>query len=158
VGPDDRFRPPAASRAVAAETFACGAVVTGRRTFDVAGGWGGRHPSGAPFFVVTHRPVADHVGPGTGGTAVGDLPSALARARAVAAGRDVVVGAADLVQQCLAAEVLDEIVLHQVPVVLGGGVPLFAHLTGPIAMTCTQVVASDGVTHLRYRVDHHRSH
>ena len=40
VGPDDRFRPPARSRAVVREMFDCGAIITGRRTFDIAGGWG----------------------------------------------------------------------------------------------------------------------
>ena len=39
IGSDDRFRPPARSRAVAEESFACGAIITGRRTFDIARGW-----------------------------------------------------------------------------------------------------------------------
>ena len=86
IGPDDRFRPPARSRAVVEELFGCGAIITGRRTFDIAGGWGGRHPAGVPFFVLTHRPIDHHVGPGTDGTAVGDgIHSALAQARVAAA-------------------------------------------------------------------------
>ena len=48
------------------EMFDCGAIITGRRTFDIAGGWGGHHPVGAPFFLLTHNPADRHVGPGTG--------------------------------------------------------------------------------------------
>ena len=48
IGPDDRFKPPARSRAVASEIFGSGAVITGRRTFDIARGWGGRPWSAAP--------------------------------------------------------------------------------------------------------------
>ena len=64
-GHDARFRPPARSRCVVAERFECGALITGRRTFDIAGGWGGRHPIGAPFVLLTHRAPGEHVGPGT---------------------------------------------------------------------------------------------
>jgi hypothetical protein len=56
IGPDDRFKPAARSVAVAREAFGYGAVITGRRTFDIAGGWGGQHPLGCPFFLLTHKP------------------------------------------------------------------------------------------------------
>ena len=72
IGGDDRFRPPARSRPVVEEMVDCGAIITGRRTFDIAGGWGGHHPIGAPFFLLTHRSVDQHVGPGTEGTLVSD--------------------------------------------------------------------------------------
>jgi len=154
VGPDDRFRPPVASRDVVAEMFDCGAVITGRRTFDIAKGWGGHHPLGAPFFVLTHRPVGRHVGPGTEGTVVTDgIEEALRRARAVAGDRDISVGAADVAQQFLRAGLVDVIHLDLVPVLLGDGVHLFpTDLDRPIALRCTRVVASEGVTHLRYQV------
>ena len=154
VGPDDRFKPPARSRPVVEEMFACGAIITGRRTFDIAQGWGGHHPIGAPFFLLTHHPPAEHVGPGTGGTVVTDgIESALEQARAVAGDRDIAVCAADVAQQYLAAGLLDEIHVDLVPVLLGGGVPLFANLgSRQFALACTRVVESDGVTHLRYRV------
>ncbi len=97
VGSDDRFRSPARSRPVTVEMFACGAIITGRRTFDVAHGWGGHHPAGAPFLLLTHHPPGQHVGPGTGGTAVTDgIESALASARALAGERDISAGAADV--------------------------------------------------------------
>ena len=70
IGPDDRFKPPARSRAVASETFGSGAVITGRRTFDIARGWGGRPLVGCPFFLLTHNPPARWTGPGTGGKRV----------------------------------------------------------------------------------------
>lgn len=154
TGPDDRFRPPARSAAVVREMFGCGAVITGRRTFDIAGGWGGHHPVGAPFFLLTHRPVDRHVGPGTGGTVVtGGVEEALAQARAVAGDRDIAVGAADVAGQFLAAGLLDELHLNLVPVLLGGGVRLFAGSADhPVDLECTRVVESDGVTHLCYRV------
>jgi dihydrofolate reductase len=154
IGDDDRFRPPARSRAVVEEAFAAGAVITGRRTFDIAHGWGGHHPMGAPFFLLTHNPPDRWVGPGTDGTAVTDgIESALEQARAVAGGRPVAIGAADVAQQYLKAGLLDEIHLNVVPVLLGGGVSMFGDLDGSqFGLECTRVVESDGVTHLSYRV------
>ncbi len=154
VGPDDRFTPPTRSRTVVEEMFACGAIITGRRTFDMANGWGGHHPLGAPFFLLTHNPPDRHVGPGTDGTVVTDgAASALEQARAVAGERDIAVGAADVAQQYLEAGLLDEIHINLVPVLLGDGVRLFANLEDrQFALECTRVVESDGVTHLRYRV------
>jgi dihydrofolate reductase len=154
LGPDDRFKPPARSRPVVEEMFECGAIITGRRTFDIANGWGGHHPVGAPFFLLTHNSPDQHVGPGTEGTVVTDgIESALEQARAVAGERDIAVGAADLAQQYLKAGLLDELHLNLVPVLLGAGVRLFANLEDhQFDLECTRVVESDGVTHLRYRV------
>jgi dihydrofolate reductase len=154
IGGDDRFRPPARSRAVVEDMFDVGAIITGRRTFDIAQGWGGHHPVGVPFFLLTRNPPDRWVGPGTGGTVVTDgIESALEQARAVAGGRPVGVGAADVAQQYLKAGLLDEIHLNVVSVLLGGGVSLFGHLAGcQFALECTRVVESDGVTHLGYRV------
>lgn len=154
IGPDDRFTPPSHSRQVVEEMFGCGAIITGRRTFDIAGGWEGHHPVGAPFFVLTHRAIDQNVGPGTDGVLVADgIESALDQARSVANGRDISVGAADVAQQYLKAGLLDEINLNLVPILLGGGVRLFSNLGDhPILLECTRVVESVGVTHLRYRV------
>lgn len=153
IGGDGRFRPPARSRTVVDEAFAIGAIITGRRTFDIAGGWGGHHPLGAPFFVLTHRPVERFVGPGTDGTVVSDgIESALAKAQAVAGDRSIGLCGPNVAQQYLAAGLLDGIELSLVPVLLGGGVRLFEALPGPVELQCTRVVESDGVTHLGYRV------
>jgi dihydrofolate reductase len=156
LGPDDRFRPPARSRAVVEEMFRCGAIITGRRTFDIAHGWGGHHPVGAPFFLLTHRPPDQYVGPGTDGTVVTDgIKSALEQARAVAGERSIAVGSADVAQQYLRAGLVDEIHLNLVPVLLGDGVRLFANLDDcQFDLECTRVIESDGVTHLRYQVVH----
>jgi dihydrofolate reductase len=154
LGPDDRFKPPAKSRAVVMEMFQCGAIITGRRTFDIANGWGGHHPIGAPFFLLTHHPPKKHVGPGTDGIVVTDgIESALHQARAAAAGRDIAVCAADVAQQYLKAGLLDEIHVDLVPILLGAGVRFFGNLGDrQFKLECTRVVESDGVTHLRYRV------
>jgi dihydrofolate reductase len=150
---DPRFAPPPRSRRVATELFDCGAVLTGRRTFDIARGWGGHHPAGAPFFVLTHSAPPHWVGPGTGGTAVTDgIRSALDQARHVAGDRPIGITSANVAQQYMAAGLVDEINLNLIPVLLGSGVALFANLPEPVGLECTRVVESDGVTHLRYRV------
>jgi dihydrofolate reductase len=154
VGPDDRFKPPARSLAVAREMFNYGAVITGRRTFDIAQGWGGHHPLGCPFFLLTHHAPGRWEGPGTGGTVVTDgIESALEQARAVAGDRTISVAAASTAQQYLRAGLLDELRLNLIPVVLGGGVRLLDNLNGRLLnLECTLVVESDDVTHLRYRI------
>lgn len=154
VGPDDRFKPPARSRLVVEEMFECGAIITGRRTFDIARGWGGHHPVGAPFFLLTHKPPDQYVGAGTDGTVITDgIQSALEQARAVAGDRNIAVGSADVAQQYLKAGLLDEIHVNLVPILLCDGVRLFANLEDrKFDLECTRVVESDGVTHLRYRV------
>jgi dihydrofolate reductase len=154
VGPDGRFQPPPRSLEVVKEMFDCGAIITGRRTFDIAKGWGGHHPVGAPFFVLTHSAPGQWVGPGTDGTVVTDgIESALEQARAVAGDKAVAVGAADVAQQYLRAGLVDELHINLVPVVLGSGVALFDNFDGhQLSLECTRVVGSDGVTHLRYEV------
>lgn len=159
AGPDDRFKPPVRSLPVVKEMFDCGAIITGRRTFDIANGWGGHHPLGVPYFLLTHNPPDKHVGPGTDGTVVTDgIEGALERARAVAGERNIAVCSADVAQQYLKASLLDEVRINLVPVLLGNGVRLFAHLDNrQFDLECTRVVESDGVTHLRYRVGRNRS-
>ena len=144
-----------ASAAMLRETYpACGALVTGRRTFDIAKGWGGRHPLDVPVFVVTHAVPPEWVGRDAPFTFVTDgVERAVELARAVAGEKNVGVGAASIVQQCLRAGLLDEIQVELVPVLLGGGVRLFDHLgIGPVALERTAVIQGDGVTHLRFRV------
>jgi len=131
-----------------------GALVTGRRTFDITGGWGGSPPLGVPTFVVTHSVPQEWVYEGSPFTFVTDgVESAVEQAKAVVGDKDVAVGAASIVQQCIRAGLLDEIHIDLVPVLLGGGVRLFDHLgTGPIELECTRVIDTPGVTHLTYRV------
>jgi dihydrofolate reductase len=98
-----------------------GALVTGRRTFDLTRGWGGRHPLDVPVFVVSHTvPQEEWVHEGSPFTFVTEgFESALERAKAIAGDKDVGVIGASLVQQCIRAGFLDEIHLDLVPVLLG---------------------------------------
>jgi dihydrofolate reductase len=131
-----------------------GALVTGRRTFDLTNGWGGRHPLDVPVFVVTHAVPQEWVSEGSPFTFVTDgLESAIEQAKAVAGDKDVGVVGASLVQQCIRAGLLDEIHVDLVPVLLGDGVRLFDHLgTEPIELESTRMLEGAGVTHLTFRV------
>jgi dihydrofolate reductase len=131
-----------------------GALVTGRRTFDLTNGWGGRHPLNVPVFVVTHTVPQEWVYEQSPFTFVTDgLESALEQAKAIAGDKDVGVVGASLVQQCIRAGLLDEIHFDLVPVLLGDGVRLLDHLgTEPIELESTRVIEGAGVTHLTFRV------
>ena len=131
-----------------------GAFVTGRRTFDITNGWGGNPPLGVPAFVVTHTVPQEWVYEGSPFTFVTDgVESAVEQARAVAGEKDVAVGAASIVQQCIRAGLIDVIHVDLVPVLLGGGVRLFEHLgTTPVELESTEVIEGSGVTHLTFRV------
>ena len=131
-----------------------GALVFGRRTFDLTHGWGGGHPLGVPVFVLTHTVSQEWVYEGSPFTFVTDgLESALEQAKAVAGNKDVGVIGASLVQQCIRAGLLDEIHVDLVPVLLGDGVRLFDHLgTEPIELESTRMLEGAGVTHLTFRV------
>ena len=132
-----------------------GAVISGRRTYDITDGWGGDGPlPGAPLFVLTHA-VPQHVPQGKSAyTFVTDgIESAIEQARAAAGGKDVSLMGAAAVQQALRAGLLDEIQIHLIPVLLGGGVRLLDHLgDDPVDLERIEVVDAPGVTHLHYRV------
>jgi dihydrofolate reductase len=132
-----------------------GAVVTGRRTYDISGAWDGNGPlPGLPLFILTHR-VPDLVPRGESRyTFVTDgIASAIHQARAAAGERYVSLMGSSAPQQCLRAGLLDEILIHLIPVLLGTGVRLFDHLgSDNIELETLRVVDSPGVTHLRYRV------
>lgn len=130
-----------------------GAVITGRRTYEASGAWGGQGPlPGAPLFVLTHQ-VPDDVPEGDPPyTFVTDgIEHAVAQARAAAGSKDVHVMGAGAVQECLRAGLLDEIAVHVIPVLLGGGVRLLDNV-GPTDLELQRVVDAPGVTHLTYRV------
>jgi dihydrofolate reductase len=133
-----------------------GASVTGRRTFDIAGGWGGNPPGGADakYFVVTHTIPQEWVRPGSPFTFVTDgVESAIEKAKQAAGDKNVDLMGASIAQQCLKASLLDEIQIDLAPVLLGGGVRLFDHLgNAPIELERIKVVEAPGVTHLRFRV------
>jgi dihydrofolate reductase len=129
-----------------------GALVCGRRLFDITEGWGDNHPVGAPVFVVTHGPPADaDRWPRT--TFIENLPDAVAVARDIAGGKNVVVASASVAAQALDLGLLDAVSVSLVPVVLGSGIPYFAKLTGaPHRFEDPVVVAGRRATHLTYAV------
>ena len=134
-------------------TSGLGAVLTGRRTFDVAHGWGGNHAWG-PAFVLTHDVPAGWPRPDSTVHFVTDgIDSAVNQAKAAASGKSVGVHGADTIQQCLNAGLLDEMQIDIAAVLLGSGVRLFDHLVGmPAVLGNPTVTAGVGVTHVRYPV------
>lgn len=130
-----------------------GAVLTGRRTFEVARGWGGNHAWG-PAFVLTHRIPDGWPRPDSTVHFVTDgLESAVTRARGAADGKSVGVHGADTIQQCLNAGLLDELHIDLAAVLLGSGIRLFDNLADtPAVLGTPTVVPGVGVTHLRYPV------
>jgi dihydrofolate reductase len=155
-----RFNPMFKMSAVSAAFFdegvaRVGPAITGRRTYDVSEAWGGSGPMpGIPLFVVTHH-VPESVPPGDPPyTFVTEgVERAVQQARMVADGRDVFLQGASIVQQCLRAGLLDELVISLVPVVLGRGVRLLDGLEpGSVALDLVRVIDAPGVTHLHYRV------
>lgn len=133
----------------------CGAVIAGRRTYEISKAWGGAGPlPGVPLFVLTHRiPTDPPVGDPPYSYVTRGMEWAVAQAKAAAGERDVSVMGSAGVQQALQLGLLDEIHVHLVPVLLGGGVRLLDHLgPGPIELEGFGVVDAPGVTHLSYRV------
>lgn len=143
---------------VAADMFSpaiTGAVIIGRRTFEVGEGpWGDDGTFHLPCFVVTHRPAKTLVKGPTSFTFVTDgIRGALERAQAVAGPRAVNVMGAAMTQQFLEAGLLDELQINLVPVLLGTGVRLFEQFgAAPLELERTRVVESSAMTHLTYRV------
>ena len=133
--------------------FELGAVLTGRRTFDKAEGWGGNHAWG-PAFVLTHHIPAGWPRPNSTVHFVTDgIESAVKQAKVAAGRKSVGVHGADTIQQLLNAGLLDEISVDIAAVFLGSGVRLFDHLAGtPAVLGNPTVIPGVGVTHLRYPV------
>jgi dihydrofolate reductase len=134
-----------------------GAIIMGRRTFDVGvAPWGDNPTFHAPCFVLSAAAQDKIVKQGgTTYTFVTDgIESALAQARAAAAGKNVqLLGGANAAQQYLKAGLVDELQIHLVPILLGEGIRLFEHLgTKQIVLQQTGVSQSAGVTHLTFRV------
>lgn len=133
-----------------------GALVVGRRLFDLTSAWGGSHPVGTPVVVLTHNPPPDRPKGSTPFTfATGGIESAVAQAKELAGDRVVAVNGGTIARQCLDAGLLDEIWVDLVPVLLGDGIPYFDQLKGaPVELEGpVSVIEGTGVTHLRYRVN-----
>lgn len=132
-----------------------GAMLVGWRLYDMTNAWGGRHPMDVPTVVLTHRRPENRPEDDDNFAFVIDgIEAAVAKAKELAGGRNVVIDGGQMTRQCLKAGLLDEVNIELVPIVLGGGKPLFSGLSarpmqfhGPIAVT-----EGSGATHLRYRV------
>lgn len=135
-----------------------GAILMGRRSYDLAegdGGWGDGGPAGPiPCFVLTHEaPTPETVrAPSVFTFVTGGIHSAVDQAKAAAGDKVVGVHGASSARQYLAAGLLDEFLISLAPVLLGSGTPLFKHEGGQFRLEQTDAIATPNATHLRYKV------
>jgi len=134
------------------EALSTGAVISGRRTFELAGRWQGDHHDGVPVLVLTHHVDASDVPPGAT-RFVTDVEECVREARAAAGEKAVLVHGAGAAQALLRAGLLDEMEIHLVQVLLGDGRRLFDGLGGErTELELVRRLDDRDVTHLRYRV------
>jgi dihydrofolate reductase len=130
-----------------------GALISGRRLFDIADGWGDAHPAGAPVVVVTHSPPEDAAERWPKTTFVDGVEEAIATAREIAGDKDVTIASANVTQQALELGLLDEVAVSLVPVLFGEGIPYFAKLDrGHVMLEDPTVVQGKRALHLRFPV------
>ncbi len=130
-----------------------GTIVAGRRLFDIADGWGDSHPAGAAVVVVTHDPPADAAERWPRTTFVDGVEAAVAKAREIAGDKNVTIASADVVQQALELDLVDEVCVSLVPVLFGEGIPYFAKLErGHLMLEDPAVVQGKRALHLVYPV------
>jgi dihydrofolate reductase len=127
-----------------------GAVVAGRNTYEDSDHFGGGSPhSAAPLFLLSNRPAPELT---ERQTLVKNIEEAIAAAREVAGDKDVALMGGGVLTSALEAGLVDEFVLHQVPVLLGGGRSFFQELPGHVRLRLVEAVPAPGVTHLHYAV------
>ena len=130
-----------------------GAIVSGRRLFDIADGWNDAHPAGAAIVVVTHSPPADAAERWPKTTFVDGVAAAIDTAREIAGDKDVTIMSADIVQQALDLGLVDEICVSLAPVLFGEGIRYFGPLDGGhLLLEDPVVVQGRRAVHLRYPV------
>ena len=135
------------------EMRACGAVLAGRRTAEQVDHWRGDHHNGVRIFVVSHRPPAPSVAKYPLVTYVTNgIVSAMAQAKAAAGERNVLVHGAYTAQRALEAGALDELQIHQIPVLFGKGLRQFEVLPSPVELEIIRVIDTPQATHIRYRI------
>jgi dihydrofolate reductase len=129
-----------------------GAVLAGRNTYEDSDRFGGdsSHPT-ARFFVISHRPAPEITERQTLVTT--GIGEAIAAAREAAGDKDVGLMGGGVVTEALAAGLVDEVILHQVPVLLGGGRAFFRTLPEHVHLRLVEAVPAPGVTHLHYEVE-----
>jgi dihydrofolate reductase len=147
------FQVDQASAEMLRELTDAGAIVSGRRLFDIADGWGDSHPGGALVVVVTHKPPADAAERWPKTTFVDGVEAAIAKAREIAGDKDVTIASASVIQQALDLGLVDEVCISLVPVVFGEGVSYFSRLDrGHVRLEDPDVVQGRRALHLRYPV------
>ena len=133
-----------------------GCLISGGRLFRITNGWGGVHPVGVPMVIVSRSPEpADWRAefPDAPTTFVGDVETAIAKAKEIAGDKDVAVAGPSIVQQAINLGLMDEIVVSLVPVLIGTGVSFFGDLVQPpVTLSDPEIVQGEGVTHLTYQV------
>ncbi len=166
AGPDDAmdwvFQYPEPNEAVDEVIRMVGALLVGRRSYDVGRREGQRNPDSpaskpfggawsGPQFVLTHWPPRAQDDP-TITFLSGDIRAAVARAKAAAAGKNVVIIGANVGRQCVEAGLVDEILIFLAPVLLGDGIPLFRHPGGEqVKLELISVAQAGQITNLRFR-------
>ncbi|HEX6453967.1 MAG TPA: SRPBCC domain-containing protein [Trebonia sp.] len=137
-----------------AEAIGVGVIVYGRRTFELANGWNGTHPTGAPVIVVTHSVPDGWPRDGSTVSFVTDgIEAAMRTATETAGGKVIALGSPSIIGQCLDLGFVDRIQVKLVPVLLGSGIRLFSELSKvPVELDNPVVTEGNGVTHLHYRV------
>lgn len=134
-------------------TGGTGALVAGRRLFDIADGWGDNHPVGAPVVVVTHHAPDDAANRWPRTTFVDGVEAAITEAKRIAGHQDVIIASATITQQALDLGLVDEVCVSLVPVLFGEGIPYFAKLDkGHVLFDDPTVVQGTRALHLRYPV------
>jgi len=103
-----------------------GALLSGRRLFDLTDGWGDEHPIGAPVVVVTHHVPDDAAEKWPRTTFIDGVAAAIDEAKSIAGERNVIISSATIAQQALALGLVDEVGVSLAPVLLGDGIPYFA--------------------------------
>jgi dihydrofolate reductase len=136
------------------EFMSTGAVIAGRGTFEPADGWGGDHHDGVPIYILSRNPAPSWAAGWPALHYMSDLEAVVRDAKHAAGEKNVLVHGAGITQRALAAGLLDELEIHLVPILMGGGRRLFEHLgIQQRQLERTRVLEGEGgVTHLRYRV------
>jgi uncharacterized protein YndB with AHSA1/START domain/dihydrofolate reductase len=137
-----------------AAAMGVGVIIYGRRTFELAHGWDGRHPTGAPVVVVTHSVPDGWPRDGSTVSFVTDgIEAAMRAATETAGGKVIALGSPSVIGQCLDLGLVDRLQVKVVPVLLGSGIRMFGELSKvPVVLDNPIVTEGNGVTHLHYRV------
>lgn len=130
-----------------------GALVAGRRLFDLANGWNDAHPAGMAVVVVTHNPPDDAAERWPKTTFVDGVEPAIVKAREIAGDTNVTVASPNVIAQALELGLVDEICVSLVPVLFGEGIPYFSKLKrGHLLLEDPVVIQGHRALHLTYRV------